>query len=194
MKITVTFNSQGRMLEGSLFIPDRDRSHQNAALLFEGSITGATSQLTEHLARALCDEGFVCMILDHNFFGDDEASPQAWESPSKRVEDIKAAMRFLQQQGPVDAERIVGVGVSVGAEYIARAIQQTDICRGFVMIEGPFDDAQNFVGHMDIPSTVIDSQNMESTVDQATLWIRTLFGDQMGRTAQDFADWSQMDE
>ncbi|MGE5085691.1 MAG: alpha/beta hydrolase [Bacillota bacterium] len=193
MKITVTFNSQGRMLEGSLFIPGPDEAHQKPALLFEGSITGATSQYTDRLARAISEEGFVCMILDHSFFGDDESSPQAWESPSKRVEDIKSALHFLQEQGIVDPDRIAGVGVSVGAEYIARAIQQTDVCRGFLMVEGPYDDAQNFIGDMDVPSVVIDSQNFESTVDQAVLWLRSLFGE-LGGAYQDSVIWNRMDE
>lgn len=193
MKITVTFNSQGRLLEGSLFIPGPDETHQKAALLFEGSITGATSQYTERLARAISEEGFVCMILDHSFFGDDEAAPQAWESPSKRVEDIKSALHFLQEQGIVDPDRIAGVGISVGAEYIARAIQQTDICHGFLMIEGPSDDAQNFIGEMEVPSIVVDSQNFEATVDQATLWLRTLFGER-AQSYKDSVRWNQMDE
>ncbi|MBO9665916.1 MAG: alpha/beta hydrolase [Bdellovibrio sp.] len=190
MKITVTFTSQGRILEGGLFLPDKEQPEPTAALLFEGSVTGATSQVTEHLAREICKEGFVCMILDHSYYSDDESAPQPWESPAKRVEDIKAAMHFLQEQGTVDREKIIGVGVSVGAEYMARAIQQTDICQGLVMIEGPNDDSQNLIGHVEIPSIVIEEQHLESTVDQTVIWIRTLLNGQSTRAHRESVHWS----
>ncbi len=175
MKLIVTFTSQGRMLEAALFLPPQSTAQLAPALLFEGSMTGATIPLTEHIASELSNEGFVCLVLDHAFYGDDEASAQAWESPSKRVEDIKAGLKFLGEQAIADSESLVGVGVSVGAEYLARAIQETSFCKGFVMVQGPFDDAQNQVGTLDLPTLIVDENNLDAAVDEISIWVKTLF-------------------
>lgn len=193
MKLTVTFTSQGRMLEAALFLPPQSQSDLVPAFLFEGSMTGATTQLTEYIARELSNEGFICMILDHSFYGDDESAAQAWESPAKRVEDIKAGLKFLSQQAAADEDSLIGVGVSVGAEYLARAIQETTYCKGFVMIQGPFDDSQNYVGSIGIPAIVIDENNLDAAVDEMSLWARTLFGGAgqvKGSSRDSLVDWS----
>jgi len=176
MKLTVTFTSQGRILEAALFLPLESTSEPPPALLFEGSMTGATAPVTEHIAHELSEEGFVCMVLDHSFYGDDEASAQAWESPSKRVEDIKAGLKFLSEQATADHESLIGVGVSVGAEYLARAVRETSFCKGFVMVQGPFDDAQNQIGSLDIPTLIVDENYLDAAVDEISIWVKTLFG------------------
>ncbi len=176
MRITVTFSAHERLLEAALYLPDIDSKDPLPALLFEGSMTGATSKVTEFLAQAISRHGYACMVLDHGFYGDDETAPAPWESPAKRVEDIKAALHFLEQQESVDREKIIGVGVSVGAEFLARAIRETEgLCKGLVMIEGPFDDAQNYIGHVSVPTVVIDESHMDAAIDETVLWIRTMW-------------------
>lgn len=176
MKLVVNFTSQGRLLEGLMYLPDDDTRPTCVACLFEGSVTGATSQITEYIAREVAAQGFACLIVDHSYYGDDEQAPQPWESPIKRLQDIKAALRFLEQQSTVDPERIVGVGISVGAEFLGRVAQETGLLKGLVIIEGPFDDSQNLIGHLDIPSVVVDETHLDSAVDETVLWVRTLFG------------------
>lgn len=197
MKLTVTFTSQGRMLEAALFLPPQSTAELSPALLFEGSMTGATVMLTERIAHELSDEGFVCLVLDHAFYGDDEASAQAWESPTKRVEDIKAGLRFLSEQASTNRENIIGVGVSVGAEYLARAIKETNICKGFVMVQGPFDDAQNQIGEMDIPTLITDENHLETAIDEISIWAKTLFSEphkMKSRHKSGSANWSRADK
>lgn len=194
MKVSVNVTSQGRILEGSLFFPP-DALGALPALLFEGSMTGATQQITEYLAKEISQHGFVCMVLNHSYFGDDEAAAQPWESPTKRVEDIKAAIQVLRNYSGADQGKIVGVGVSIGAEFLAQACRETHIFRGFVMIQGPFDDSQNIVKDLDVPSVVIDETHLDTAVDETVLWVRTLFN---GRFPEDLkvsaVDWSQRDK
>lgn len=196
MKLTVNFTSQGRLLEGTMFLPDDETKPACVACLFEGSVTGATSQITEYIAREVAAQGFACLVLDHSYYGEDEQAAQPWESPAKRLGDIKAALRFLEQQSMVDKERIVGVGISVGAEFLAQAAQETGVLKGLVMVEGPFDDSQNLIGHLDIPSIVVDETHLDSAVDETVLWIRTLFdGNRPQAQVMDSRpDWSVSDK
>lgn len=190
MKLTVTIPSQGRLLEAALFIPPQNTKELAPAILFEGSMTGATLRLTEHLAEELSHEGFVCLVLDHSFYSEDETSALSWESPGKRVADIKAALEFLKQHATTDGDCVVGVGVSVGAEYLARAIRETNICKGFVMVQGTYDDAQNFIGEMDIPSTILNEQDLSVTADEISIWARALLNNPQGLyRPYDSADW-----
>lgn len=193
MRITVNFTSQGRMLEGVMFLPE-DTKQATAACLFEGSATGATNQVTEYIAREVSEEGFVCLIMDHSYYGEYETSPLSWESPSKRIMDIKAALHFLEKHASVDKERIVGVGVSVGAEYLAQACDQTGVCKGLILVEGPFDDSQNVISKLDIPFIVVDETHLKSTVDEVVLWMRTLFQGGLAQEARPSVDWSVSDE
>ncbi|MDG0816070.1 alpha/beta hydrolase family protein [Bdellovibrio svalbardensis] len=197
MKLTVTFSSQGRMLEAALFLPPQSTSELSPALLFEGTMTGATAMVTEHIAHDLSEEGFVCMVLDHAFYGDDESSAQSWESPYKRVEDIKAGLKILSEQATTDRESIVGVGVSVGAEYLARAIHESSVCKGFVMVQGPFDDAQNHVGNLDIPTLIVNENNLDAAVDEISIWVKTLLnrpGNMKPLNKSAPFDWSNYDK
>lgn len=195
MKVTVNFSSQGRLLEGSLYLPEN--SDESApTLLFEGSMTGATTQVTEYLAREISKQGCICLIMDHSYYGEEDSAPQPWESPVKRLEDIKAALSFLGAHAAVDKEKIVAVGVSVGAEFMAQVCRETNLCKGFVMVQGPFDDSQKEAQGLDIPTIVVDETHLEAAVDEIVLWVRSLFGG--GRVAQDLdatrVDWSRMDK
>ena len=191
MRITVTFTANERLLEAALFLPDIDTKDPMPGLLFEGSMTGATAQITEYTARQISQQGYVCMVLDHSFYGEDEMAPHPWESPAKRIEDIKAGLLFLSQQEVVDREKIFGVGVSVGAEFLAHAIRETNICKGMVMIEGPNDDAQNYVGELDIPTVVVDEAHLDAAIDQTILWVRTMWDQNRQWPSRDKSiDWS----
>ncbi|UOF01621.1 alpha/beta hydrolase family protein [Bdellovibrio reynosensis] len=173
MQITVNYISQGRMLEGQLFVSETIAGLQ-PALLFESAVTGATQRITEVIAREVADQGFVTMVVDHRYFSEDETQAEPWESPSKRIEDVKAAFHYLQDHPAVDSDNIIGVGVSVGAEYMAEVCRSSSICKGLVMLQGPFDDSQNAASHLDIPSIVIDDTHLEAAVDEIVLWVRTL--------------------
>lgn len=194
MKVTVNYTSQGRMLEGTLYLPEA-MDIAVPALLFEGSMTGATNQVSHHVAREVSAQGFVCFVMDHSFYGDDEGAAQPWESPTKRVEDIKSAFKLLIDHGAVDREKLVGVGVSVGAEYMAQVCRTTSLCKGLILLQGPFDDSQNQVHDLDIPTIVVDEAHLDAAIDEIVMWTRTLFSGglpQFSKTSQ--VDWSQSEK
>lgn len=194
MKLTVHFASQGRLLEGLLFLPENVEGLA-PTLLFEGAVTGANNQVMERLAREISQEGMVCLMMDHSYFSEDEKAPQPWESPKKRVEDLKAALQFLSSHAAVDKEKIVGVGVSVGAEFMNELCRETNLCKGLIMVQGPFDDSQNIVKNLDIPSLVVSEEHIDRAIDEMVLWVHTLLG---GAASQKIntnpLEWSNLDK
>ncbi|WP_374030052.1 alpha/beta hydrolase family protein [Bdellovibrio bacteriovorus] len=194
MRLNVNVTSQGRLLDALLFLPDSSEGPL-PALLFEGTMTGATNQITEYVAKEVADQNFVCLVMDHSFYSEEEGLAQPWESPSKRLGDLKAALQFLQHHNSIDPQKIVGVGVSVGAEYLAQICREDNIIRGLIILEGPFDDSQNMAKDLDIPTIVIDETHLDSAVDEIVLWTRTLFdGAFVQEEPQVKVDWSVMDE
>lgn len=195
MKLSVNITSQGRMLDASLFLPDPVSEKPSTALLFEGSITGATNQISEYIATEICKQGFICLLLDHSFYGEDETAAQPSESPSKRIEDIKNAFRLLSEHPSVNPEHIIGVGVSVGAEFLAQACRESTLCHGLVLLQGPFDDAQNRVKDLTIPSIVIDETHLDTAIDEIVLWAKTVFnGNLPEEETSEKIDWSRSDK
>ena len=193
MKVTVHFTSQGRLLEGSLFLPE-EIQESAPTLLFEGSMTGTTNQFTEYLAREACKEGFVCLLIDHNYFGEQEGASQPWESPVKRQEDIKAALAFLSQHEAVNKEQIVSVGVGVGAEYLAQVFRENHWCKGLAIVEGPFDDSSKLIRDLEIPTLVVPETPMDEAVDKIVIWARTLLKGGTPGLGKPFLDWANWDK
>lgn len=193
MKLTVNFTSQGRMLEGALYLPE-DPEKVFAAFLFEGSMTGATAQITEKLARDVSAEGFITLVMDHSYFSEDEQAPQPWESPSKRLQDIRSALGLLESHANVDKERILGVGVSVGAEYLVQVCQQGSSLKGLIFVESAQDDTRNLnLEHLGIPTQVVEEEHLDSAVEEIVLWARTLFNGGPMQSSGTY-DWSLSEE
>ncbi|WP_413293358.1 alpha/beta hydrolase family protein [Bdellovibrio sp. HCB185ZH] len=195
MKISVTFNAEDRLLEAGLYIPDNN-SHEEplAAFLVEGAMTGGASQISDKLARAISDEGVVCMVLDHAFYNDDQEAPMSWESPTKRIADIVAALQFLKEHSIVNPEKIVALGISVGAEYMAKALELTNLCRGFIVIHGKNEEVPDFNRRVDVPITQIMNQNVETTAQEAVTWTQALFNLPHAFGSREFKLWDHIEE
>ncbi|WP_413584671.1 dienelactone hydrolase family protein [Bdellovibrio sp. HCB274] len=195
MKVTVTFKAQDRLLEAGLFIPERNQDEEPlAAILIEGAMTGAGPKFSEQVGRKLCDEGYVCMVLDHAFYNEDNRSAHSWESPSKRVVDILAALSFLKDNNLVNPERVVALGVSVGAEYLAQALERSDFCKGFVIIDEDRDNNVDLAARLEIPSIRITDYSYELAAEDASNWIATLLQYPAPLSHRDFAAWNSLSE
>ncbi|QLY24270.1 hypothetical protein [Bdellovibrio sp. KM01] len=195
MKVTVTFNADDRLLEAGLFIPDNNPHEEPlAAFLIEGAMTGGASQISEKLARAISDEGVVCMVLDHAFYNDDQNAPMSWESPTKRVADIVAALHFLKAHSIVNPEKIVALGISVGAEYMAKALEFTNLCRGFIVIHDKKEEVPDFNRRVEVPITQITNHNIETTAQDAVTWTEALFRLPQAYGSREFKLWDHIEE
>lgn len=103
-------------------------------------MTSVKEQVTGVYAAALAAQGFAALALDHRHFGESEGLPRQMEVHSRKVEDLLAAVDFLAAHPMVDAEQLAGVGICLGAGYVAAAVAADSRLRAFAGIAGYYRD------------------------------------------------------
>jgi uncharacterized protein len=135
----IAFTCGGENLVGLFWLPEGPSPHP--ALIFEGPLTSVKEQVTGHYARAMARRGFLTLSFDHRHFGESGGEPRQFESPPRKVEDLRAAVAYLGSLPEVDAARIGAVGVCAGAGYLARAVAEEPRIRAWGAVAGFFHDA-----------------------------------------------------
>lgn len=135
----VTFESEGESLVGLLYTPEGEGP--KAALVFDGPLTSVKEQAAGAYAKAMAERGFVTLAFDHRFFGESGGRPRQFESPPKKIEDLRHALTFLAARPEVDPQRLGVVGVCAGGGYAAGAVAQDDRVRAFGAVAGFYHDA-----------------------------------------------------
>jgi uncharacterized protein len=111
----VTFTTaDGLELEG-WYIPSRNGA---AVIAFPGR------NGPQEKARMLARHGYGVLLFDRRGEGRSEGEPNAWGWGGDA--DVKAAIDYLQRRPDVDADRIGGIGLSVGGEMMIEAAAETD--------------------------------------------------------------------
>jgi uncharacterized protein len=113
--------SDGLRLEG-WYVPSRNRA---AVLVFPGRSGGK-----QHHARNLIRHGYGVLLVDNRGQGASEGEPNAfgWDDET----DVNAALDYLTSRADVDADRIGGLGLSVGGETLLETAAHTDRLRAVV--------------------------------------------------------------
>jgi uncharacterized protein len=75
-------------------------------------------------ARVLARHGYGVLLFDRRGEGESEGDPNAFGWAGTR--DLEAAISYLHTRPDVDANRIGGVGLSVGGEVMLQAAAETD--------------------------------------------------------------------
>ena len=75
-------------------------------------------------ARLLARHGYGVLLFDRRGEGESEGDPNAFGWRGTR--DLKGAIAYLESRPDVDANRIGGVGLSVGGEVMLQAAAETD--------------------------------------------------------------------
>ena len=117
-----TFTNEGQQLVGILHVPDELKRGREAPgiAMFHGFTGNKTEdhRLFVHVARALCDSGFVVLRFDFRGSGDSDGEFDDMTVP-REVSDAKKALTFLAQQEVVDKEKIGVIGLSMGGRVAA---------------------------------------------------------------------------
>jgi len=122
-KNPVEFEREGVTLRGHLFTPKGfDRGALHPAVIVAGSWTSVKEQMASTYASRLAELGMAALAFDFTGFGESDGAPRQLENPATKIEDIRAAFRFLQTQPGVDPKAISGLGVCAGAGYMAHAV------------------------------------------------------------------------
>jgi fermentation-respiration switch protein FrsA (DUF1100 family) len=118
----VTFTNQGQQLIGILHVPDDLKPEQKApAIAMFHGFTGhksETHRLFVHIARALCNAGFVVLRFDFRGSGDSDGDFEAMTIPEE-VSDAEQAVTFLSELPEVDGKIIGVIGLSMGGRVAA---------------------------------------------------------------------------
>jgi fermentation-respiration switch protein FrsA (DUF1100 family) len=119
---SVTFSNGTIEVAGNLFLPDGfDPSGKYAAVPVVHPGGGVKEQTAGIYAEKLAENGFVTLAFDASYQGASGGEPHFLEDPSVRVEDVRAAVDYLQSLDFVDPERIGVWGVCAGGGYAVNA-------------------------------------------------------------------------
>jgi hypothetical protein len=136
----ISFELAGCRMAGRLHVPASNGPHP--ALVIDGPLTSVKEQVAGNYAKAIAGRGFVTLAFDHRHFGESDGEPRQYEHPGRKVEDLRAAVDYLQSLPDVAPERIGAVGVCAGAGYVARAVAEDERIRAFGAVAGFFHDAE----------------------------------------------------
>ncbi|MGW4506825.1 alpha/beta hydrolase [Streptomyces sp. NPDC004436] len=118
----ITFPNGQITMAGNLYLPDGlDRTTRHAAIVVVHPGGGVKEQAAGLYAGKLAEQGFVALAFDASYQGDSGGEPHHLEDPYARVDDVRAAVDYMQTLDFVDPERIGTLGICAGAGYSVNA-------------------------------------------------------------------------
>jgi fermentation-respiration switch protein FrsA (DUF1100 family) len=115
----VSFVSGGETLVGRLVVPTGPVNRRLPAVVIAGGQTSVKEQMAERYANRLAEHGYVGLAFDFRGFGESGGRPRDYESPGRKIEDLRSALSFLADRTTVDPGRLAALGIGVGAGYVA---------------------------------------------------------------------------
>jgi uncharacterized protein len=111
----VSFTTDDGLELTGWYVPSRNRA---AVIAFAGR------KGTQRPARVLIRHGYGVLLFDRRGEGASEGDPNAvgWNG----TPDVEAAIAFLHERPDVEADRIGGIGLSVGGEMLLEAAAESD--------------------------------------------------------------------
>lgn len=107
-------------MAGILCTPTGD-AQPTAAFAVIGPIAFVKEQSPIQYATRLAHLGYTTVVFDPRHFGATGGEPLQYDSPARKVEDLRAAVRYLATLDTVDPDRVGVVGVCMGANWAAQA-------------------------------------------------------------------------
>lgn len=120
MRRKIEFTSEGVTCRGWLYVPDSLKPGTKApAIVTANAITAIQEMIVPVYAERLAAAGFVTLIFDYSHWGASDGEPRNHFVAYTQQQNLRDAAAWLASQPEVDAERIGGLGVSMGASHMA---------------------------------------------------------------------------
>lgn len=152
MQRDVSVYSGGLRLAGVLRLPEgaSETSKVPAIVCCQGFSLVKEVWLPKN-AEALNRAGYATLNIDYRFFGESGGEPRCRLIPSMQVEDVRAALTFLETVPEVDGSRLGLFGISLGASVAVGAAGKDERVRALVAVAGPGDLGRVWSGLPDFP-------------------------------------------
>ena len=133
---TVSFFSQGARVAGVLRLP-QGVAKPPVVVMCAGMTLTKEVWLPAN-ADWLCARGSATLSFDYRGFGESEG-PRNRLVPSMQVEDVRAALTFLETVSEVDSSRMGLFGVSLGASVAGATAGVDSRVKATIAVAGPMD-------------------------------------------------------
>ncbi|MCP4420053.1 MAG: alpha/beta fold hydrolase [Chloroflexi bacterium] len=155
---TVTFTSADGMTLHGWYMPSEN---ETAVILLHGHNGNRTQMLSR--AEMLARHDFGVLLYDLRGHGESlsESRSLGWQD----VEDVAAALVYLQQRDDVDPNRIGLLGFSLGGQIALRAAQ-------FDGVKAVATDGPGYANYQDIPPPTSFNEQLRSM--EGWLWIKIM--------------------
>ncbi|WP_299223494.1 nuclear transport factor 2 family protein [uncultured Aquimarina sp.] len=145
----VTFKSEGLDLVGDLYLPKNyQEGKKYPAVPILGPMTYAKEQAPTEYAKRFAERGYIALAFDPRYRGESSGVPRELEDPIAKVEDAKAAAKFLASLSIVNDQQIVGFAVCQGSSEMLRAVSEDDLFKGLVTVAGHYRDREGDIQWM----------------------------------------------
>ncbi len=145
----IKFQSSGIELVGDLYLPTNyEDGKKYPAVPILGPMTFAKEQAPTEYAKRFAELGYVALAFDPRYRGESAGLPRELEDPIAKVEDAKAAAKFLASLPMVNNEQIVGFALCQGSSEMLRAVSEDDIFKGLVTVAGHYRDREGDIQWM----------------------------------------------
>lgn len=140
----VTFQSEGVKMVGNLHLPaDYKPGDKLPAVVVTGAWTTVKEQMPDLYAKKLAEQGLATFTFDFRFWGESGGEPRQYESPQKKIQDIKNAVSYLRSLPMINANQIGGLGVCASAGYMAEAVAEDARFKSFVTVAAWLHDPES---------------------------------------------------
>jgi alpha-beta hydrolase superfamily lysophospholipase len=119
MRRKIEFISDGVTCRGWLYVPDTLKPGMKApAIVTANALTAIQEMFMPDYAERLAAAGYVTLIFDFAHWGVSDGEPRNHFVAYTQQQNLRDAVAWLATQPEVDAERIGGLGISMGASHM----------------------------------------------------------------------------